>query len=113
MRAMVTSTMKKCKFCAEEILPDAVKCKHCGEMLESPATSEHKWNPGTAAVLSFLIPGAGQIYKGEIGLGLGFLFFTIVGYLLFILPGVFLHIICVVVAYDGGRSQRTVPRKNG
>ncbi|MEO0114379.1 MAG: hypothetical protein ABIK93_02760 [candidate division WOR-3 bacterium] len=27
------STTKKCPFCAEEILTDAVKCKHCGEWL--------------------------------------------------------------------------------
>jgi hypothetical protein len=25
---------KKCPFCAEEILIDAVKCKHCGSMLD-------------------------------------------------------------------------------
>ena len=27
----------KCPFCAEEILADAKKCKHCGEWLESPS----------------------------------------------------------------------------
>lgn len=64
-----------------------------------PTTKE--WNPGVAALLSFVIPGAGQIYKGSIGIGLLWLISVIAGYMLMIFPGVILHIICIYKAYSG------------
>lgn len=31
------ATSRKCPFCAEEILPQAIKCKHCGSDVSSSA----------------------------------------------------------------------------
>jgi len=54
-------------------------------------------SPVLAAVLSFLVPGAGQLYTGNVLTAI--LWFTLVGagYFL-ILPGIFLHLICIATA---------------
>lgn len=121
-----------CPFCAEPILSAAKKCKHCGEILDPglraaravpvqvnlgiqnvpapmPAPSRpvpvRYLNPGTAGVLSFVWPGAGQIYTGRVGAGIGWMIGTFLGYLLFIIPGVLLHILCIFSAVRAAREE--------
>ena len=64
-----------------------------------------QWNPGTAAVLSLIIPGAGQIYKGSIGTGILWLICVPLGYFMVIAPGIILHLICIYKAYSGNPYQ--------
>ena len=59
------------------------------------------WSPGVAAVLSLVIPGAGQMYKGQVLNGLVWLVVVVIGYVMFIGPGVILHIFCILGAASG------------
>jgi TM2 domain-containing membrane protein YozV len=98
-----------CPYCAEKIQPNALKCKHCGEIIDEALRAQsqkttlpkQQWTPGIAALLSFLLPGAGQIYKGNILSGMIWCLFTFLGYFVFVLPGLFLHIICIYAAFSG------------
>jgi len=60
-----------------------------------------RWSPGLAAVLSFFLPGLGQLYKGQIINGVAWFFFVGMGYLALILPGLVLHVFCVLGALSG------------
>lgn len=60
-----------------------------------------RWSPAVAAVLSSLVPGLGQLYKGQVLNGLVWFFLVGFGYLALVLPGLVLHFFCIVGAASG------------
>jgi TM2 domain-containing membrane protein YozV len=71
----------------------------------TPAAPQPKWSGGVAAVLSLLIPGAGQMYKGQIANGIVWMIFVVAGYFMLVVPGLILHLFCIIGAASGDPTK--------
>jgi hypothetical protein len=122
---------RPCPMCSEPILPNAKKCRYCGEILDpafrpvvqhalAPApvpqvivhntNTAHasvggyrvqRWSPLAACLLSLFVPGLGQLYKGSFVGGFCWFVVVLIGYLCFIIPGLVLHLLCALSAASG------------
>ena len=87
---VVARPMKYCQACGGQIDADAVICPKCGVAAKPIGTGVG--NPGTAAILSALWTGLGQIYNGQLGKGIALmviqginvaLMFVVIGFITF------------------------------
>ena len=58
-------------------------------------------SPALAAVLSLIVPGAGQLYTGNVATAVLWFVLVTLGYTL-VLPGLFLHLFCIATAASSG-----------
>ncbi|MEI6233359.1 MAG: hypothetical protein WCT04_09915 [Planctomycetota bacterium] len=66
---------------------------------------EQRWSAGVAMVLSFLIPGLGQMYKGQLLNGLAWFVIVVIGYIILFVPGLILHLFCIAGAGMGDTTR--------
>lgn len=70
-------------------------------VVQQVGMSHKRWSRLVAVILSFIIPGLGQLYKGQPINGLVWFVLTVAGYMAFIIPGILLHVCCVLGAAMG------------
>lgn len=63
--------------------------------------SRKRWSRLVAMFLSLIIPGLGQVYKGQAINGLAWFLITGAGYFFLVIPGLVLHCLCVLGAGMG------------
>ena len=66
-------------------------------------------NPVVAAVLSMIVPGAGHLYAGRPLSAVIWFVVVSLGYLLLIVPGVVLHVLCIASAASATHQLRPGP----
>jgi TM2 domain-containing membrane protein YozV len=102
-----------CPNCGKNT-PEGKFCEHCGASVQTartfqqalapqpaaaqpvaaPVTGNTKKSAGVATILSFFIPGLGQIYNGQIGKGIGMIILAIIfGLLWSLVIGIPLYLI--------------------
>lgn len=69
--------------------------------------NERKTSTNVAGILSLFVPGLGQLYKGKVGEGILWFLFTVIGYGACIVPGIVVHVFCILNAFKEEKESET------
>ena len=104
--------MKYCRSCGAETDDQVIFCPKCGARVEQEAVYvvQNRKNPGLAAVLSFFIPGLGQIYNGQIGKGILVIILSIVfsAMVIFLIGFILAPAIWIWAMYDAYSTAKKI-----
>lgn len=119
--------MAICPNCGKNT-PEGKFCEHCGASMQTAQTFQQpqvqpvytpqpvpapraEKSSGVAALLSFLFTGAGQVYNGQLGKGIGIMIGALIGYMLFVIPGVLVVLYGIYDAYStaGKMNKGEIP----
>ena len=97
-----------CEACQRRVMPAPVTRFEQRSTGRGPRRwlVKRRYLHATAAVMSLVVPGAGQIYKGRLKAGAAWFALVLGGYLLLGLPALLIHLMCVVSAGSAARVLR-------
>jgi TM2 domain-containing membrane protein YozV len=75
-------------------------------VVQQPAAAREEKNAAVALILSLFFTGSGQVYNGETVKGIGILICALIGYMIFIIPGI------LVVCYGLYDAYTTAQKMN-
>jgi hypothetical protein len=115
---LIKAQAKKCKHCGE-ILDVTLRAAqerssgggrdgvqnvtHVNTVVQVAGAGEagKRWEPAVAVLLSLIVPGLGQLYKGQAINGIVWFCIVILGYAMLLVPGLILHLCCIAGAGMG------------
>jgi TM2 domain-containing membrane protein YozV len=115
--------MAFCENCGASVKPGDQFCENCGASLgaaatepkppqpvqpappAAPAAGQGEKSPVLAAIASLLFSGLGQVYNGSFGKGLLIFFGTLIGSMIFLIPGLIVLIYGIYDAYTTAKKM--------
>jgi TM2 domain. len=105
---------KFCEQCGAAVVAPVVETPSSPVRPAVPVKGPHpEKNPILSVILSFFISGLGQVYNGETLKGVALFFGTIIGYFIFVIPGVIVWVYGMYDAYTTAKkmNEGTIPYK--